>query len=97
MTACDRTSDDVERIMSILHKWGVHTVGDFAALDKIDISTRLGPEAVRMWERANGKSTRLLKLIDPPESFEESFEFEHDVETIEPLALHAAALFAADR
>jgi protein ImuB len=38
-----------------------------------------------MWERAHGKSTRLLKLIAPPESFEESFEFEHDVETIEPL------------
>src|SRR5437867_3561663 len=72
-------------IMSILHKWGVHTVGEFAALDKIDIAARLGPEAVRMWERANGKSMRLLKLIEPPESFEESFEFECDVETSEPL------------
>ena len=38
-----------------------------------------------MWERANGQSSRLLKLIRPPESFEESFEFEHEIETAEPL------------
>ncbi|MEY2546658.1 MAG: protein ImuB, partial [Verrucomicrobiota bacterium] len=69
-----RSTHDFERIMSILHKWGVHTVGDFAALDKTDIAARLGPEAVRMWERAHGKSTRLLKLIEPPESFAETFE-----------------------
>ena len=46
---------------------------------------RLGPEAVRMWERANGQSHRILKLIRPPESFEESFEFESEIETAEPL------------
>ena len=46
---------------------------------------RLGPEAIRMWERANGQSDRMLKLIRPPESFEESFEFENEIETAEPL------------
>lgn len=76
---------EVHRILSILHKWGIHTVGDFALLDKEQLSARLGPEAIRLWERANGKSVRLLKLIEPPESFEESFEFEHEVETSEPL------------
>jgi protein ImuB len=85
MSATAKTAEEAQRIMSILHKWGVHTVGDFAALDKIDISARLGPEAVQLWERANGTSTRLLKLIEPPESFAESFEFEHEVETSEPL------------
>jgi len=38
-----------------------------------------------MWERANGRSSRLLKLIRPPESFQESFEFECEIETAEPL------------
>jgi protein ImuB len=38
-----------------------------------------------MWERANGRSNRVLKLVRPPESFEESFEFEHEIETAEPL------------
>ena len=71
--------------MSILHKWGIHTIGQLAALDKEELAARLGSEAVRMWERANGKSRRMLKLVQLPESFEESFEFEHEIETAEPL------------
>lgn len=76
---------EIQRIIAILHKWGVHTLGQFAALEKIDISNRLGPLALKMWERAHGTSTRLLKLIAPPESFAEIFEFDHEVETIDPL------------
>jgi protein ImuB len=38
-----------------------------------------------MWERASGKATRLLKLVQPPESFAETFDFENEIETIEPL------------
>jgi protein ImuB len=76
---------EVRRILEILHKWGIETLGQFGRLNKEEISARLGTEAVRLWERANGKSIRLLKLVQPPESFQESFEFEHEVETIEPL------------
>src|SRR6266403_2118353 len=82
--AKDRQAE-LRQILAILHKWGIHTLGQLAALDKEDLATRLGPEAVRLWERANGKTTRLLKLVQPPESFVESFEFEHEVETVEPL------------
>jgi len=76
---------EVQEIFQILHKWGIHTVGQLAALDKEQLGARLGAEAIRMWERANGRSSRLLKLIRPPESFEESFEFEREIETAEPL------------
>ena len=75
----------VQAIFAILHKWGIHTVGQLAALDKEQLGARLGPEAIRMWERANGRSSRLLKLIRPPESFEENFEFEGEIETAEPV------------
>jgi protein ImuB len=76
---------ELQAIIKILHKWGIHTIGQFAALDKEQLGTRLGPGAVRLWERANGQSYRLLKLIRPPESFEENFEFENEIETAEPL------------
>src|SRR5437870_181604 len=76
---------EVQEIFAILHKWGIHTLGQLAALDKEQLGARLGPEAVRMWEHANGRSSRLLKLIRPPESFQESFEFEREIETAEPL------------
>jgi protein ImuB len=75
----------IQQILAILHKWGIHTVGEFAALDKEQLAGRLGPEGVQMWERANGQSNRPLRLVHPPESFEESFEFEHEIETAEPL------------
>jgi protein ImuB len=76
---------EIQQILEILHKWGIHTLGQLAALNKEELGARLGPEAVRMWERANGQSNRLLKLVRPPEAFEESFEFEHEIETAEPL------------
>jgi len=72
-------------ILGILHKWGIHTLGQLAALDKEELRARLGPEAVRLWERATGQANRLLKFVLPPESFDESFEFEHEIETAEPL------------
>jgi protein ImuB len=76
---------EVQQILAILHKWGIQTLGQLAALDKEELRARLGPEAVRLWERANGTATRLLKFVVPPEKFEESFEFEHEIETVEPL------------
>jgi protein ImuB len=75
----------IRRILTILHKWGIHTLGQLAALDSEQLGARLGPEAVQMWERANGQSSRILKMIRPPETFEESFEFENEIETAEPL------------
>jgi protein ImuB len=82
--AKDRQAE-IWQILEILHKWGIHTLGQFAALDKEQIAARLGPEAVRLWERANGISNRLLKLVQPRQSFDESFEFEHEIETAQPL------------
>src|SRR5881394_2786816 len=78
---------EVQEIFAILHKWGIHTIGQLAALGKEQLAARLGPEAVRMWERANGQSNRPLRLVHPPESFEESFEFEREIETAEPVLL----------
>src|SRR5437016_1013603 len=82
--AKDRQAE-IQQIFAILHKWGIHTLGQFAALDKEQVGARLGTQAVRMWERANGKSQRLLKFVQPPECFQESFEFENEIETAEPL------------
>jgi protein ImuB len=76
---------DVQEILAILHKWGIHTLGQLAALDKEELRIRLGAHAVRLWERANGTATRLLKFVQPPETFAESFEFDHEIETAEPL------------
>src|SRR6266496_3769894 len=52
--ASDSTAKrSAQDILTILHKWGIHTLGQFTALDREQLGARLGPEAVRMWERAN--------------------------------------------
>jgi protein ImuB len=76
---------EIHQILEILHKWGIHTLGQLAALDKEQLGARLGSEAIGMWERANGQSDRPLRLVRPSESFEESFEFENEIETADPL------------
>src|SRR5215475_6746720 len=76
---------EINRIFSILHRWGIHTLGQLAALPQDDLAARLGPEAVRLWEQASGRSTRLLRLVRPPEIFAEQIEFEHEIESAEPL------------
>jgi protein ImuB len=75
----------IAEIIAILRKWGIHTLGQLAALDKEELRARLGAEVGRMWERATGQANRLLKLVQPPETFDESFEFDHEIETAEPL------------
>jgi protein ImuB len=82
---CMKPQMAMQEIFAILHKWGIHTLGQLATLDKDQLGARLGPEAIHMWERANGRSSRVLKLVRPPESFQETFEFEHEIETAEPL------------
>src|SRR6266404_4826193 len=75
----------IAQMIAILHKWGIHTLGQLAALDKEELRNRLGADAIRLWERANGTATRLLKFVQPPETFDERFEFDHEIETAEPL------------
>jgi protein ImuB len=81
----EKTDPSTAEILRILRKWGIQTLGQLAALDKEELRNRLGADAVRLWERSNGTATRLLKFVQPPEAFDESFEFDHEIETAEPL------------
>src|SRR6266403_1348616 len=76
---------EIARVLDILHRWGIQTLGQFAGLNKEEVGPRLGAIGLQLWDRAKGKTTRLLKLVPPPQSFEEVFEFENEIETVEPL------------
>src|SRR5438067_9153933 len=84
-TTKSERAQEIQRILGILHQWGIHTLGQLAALNPDELAARLGTVAVKLWQRANGCSERLLKVVSPPESFIESFEFENEIETVEPL------------
>jgi protein ImuB len=70
---------------AVLRSWGIYTLGALARLAPAELIARLGPEAGELWQQARGKSERLLRLARQPERLEERFDFEHEIETTEPL------------
>ena len=74
-----------EEAFRILRRWGIHTLGAFAALPRDQVVMRLGGVAAELWERAAGRAMRPLRLVRAPEIFSEAMELEHEVETLAPL------------
>lgn len=72
-------------LLAVLHDWGIHTLGQLTSLPRGELADRLGPDADRLWQRAAGQTERLLRLVRPAENFAETFDFEHEIETVEPL------------
>jgi protein ImuB len=72
-------------LLDILKSWGIRTLGAFTRLPREEVGQRLGLEALSLWDRAAGRSTNLLQLVRPPDTFEESIDFEQRLETLEPL------------
>ncbi|HKS38084.1 MAG TPA: DNA polymerase Y family protein, partial [Verrucomicrobiae bacterium] len=69
----------------ILQKWGIRTVGELLSLGQDAVVERLGLEALALFAAASTTALRPLNCVLPAERFEESFEFDHEIETIEPL------------
>jgi protein ImuB len=72
-------------LLDILRSWGIRTLGAFSRLPREEVGQRLGLEALSLWDRAAGRSNKLLQVVHPPETFEESIDFEQRLETLEPL------------
>jgi protein ImuB len=77
--------DPAPEIAAILSRWGIRTVGQLLELGKSAVAERLGSGALELFKRLSEGSVRPLKLISPPEIFSEQIEFEHEVETADPL------------
>jgi protein ImuB len=69
----------------LLQRWGIRTVGELLALGHESLSARLGLEALALYAAASSQTVRPLNLVCPAEQFEESFEFNPEVETLDPL------------
>jgi protein ImuB len=69
----------------LLRKWGIRTVGELLALGQGELADRIGLEALALFAAASATTARPLNLAKLAERFEESFEFEFPVATVEPL------------
>lgn len=89
----------------VLSRWGLTTVGEFAALPASGLASRLGPDGVAIQRLARGIDPRPLVPDPDVPRFAGSFELEWPVDTLEPLSFVfarlldplAAALERADR
>ena len=72
-------------VASVLRAWGLGTVGEVLALGLAPLAERLGLEALGLFAAASVTTSRPLKTAKPVERFEESHEFEVEIETVEPL------------
>lgn len=77
--------DPAPDLLAVLHDWGIHNLAQLTSLPRGELMDRLGPEAARLWERASGKAERPLRLVRAVEEFAEAFDFEREIETVEPL------------
>lgn len=99
------TAPDDEHAFEVLRRWGLRTLGEFAALPGCDLSARLGRRGVALQRLARGIDAQpLVPDADVPR-FVQSLELEWPLETLEPLSFVfarlleplAAALERADR
>ena len=77
--------DPTPAVHAILQRWGIETLGALSALPAAEVARRLGVEGHDLWLRADGRRERLLRLARASETYEESMEFEYEVQTLEPL------------
>lgn len=82
---------DASSTLQILSDWGIHNTSDLLRLPKQQALERLGIEGHKLWSLATGGIERPLRIEKHEDVFEESLEFEHEIETSEPL------MFAAQR
>jgi protein ImuB len=72
--------------LGTLRRWGLKTVGEFAALPSGEVAARLGQEGVAWQRLACGEDPRPLLPSVPEERFEEALDLEWPIDALEPLA-----------
>ena len=81
-----------EEVFDVLQRWGLKTLGEFAALPAADLSARLGKAGVALQRLARGIDPR--PLIPDPEvpRYRERLELEWPIDSLEPLSFVLARL-----
>jgi protein ImuB len=73
-------------VHALLQRWGLHCLGDLAALPAASLAERLGPAGPRLRRRARGEDEAPLVATPAPERFEMTLDLEWPVDGLEPLS-----------
>lgn len=78
-----------------LSRWGIRSIGSFAALSANEVAGRLGKAGQELHERARGIDSRPIVPHQPGELFSEGMDFDWPLDSLEPFLFVARA--ALDR
>jgi protein ImuB len=78
--------DERRRIVEIMKRWGLRTLGDLAALPAADLVARLGRPALTWQALARGEDVRPMIPTLDEERFEGTLELEWPIDGLEPLS-----------
>ena len=81
-----------ERAFDMARRWGVTTIGAFAALDAGELSARMGQEGLRLQQLALGRDPGPLVPDPDVPRYVERMELEWPLDTLEPLSFVLARL-----
>jgi protein ImuB len=84
--------DGVTRAFDALRRWGIRTIGEFAALPADEIAARFGRHGLAVHQLARGIDPRPLVADPGVPRFVQSIELEWPIEQLEPLAFVLARL-----
>ncbi|MBW3536713.1 MAG: DNA polymerase Y family protein [Actinobacteria bacterium] len=80
------------KLVGLLHRLGVHTLGRLAEMPEADLSARFGPEGVAAHRMARGDDDRPLATRRPPPDLEFSAELDPPAERVAAAAFVAKSL-----
>jgi protein ImuB len=80
-------------ILSLLHRWGIHTFRELAALPEDGLVERLGQEGCRLRNLALGRPDALLEPDTTPKIYSASLDLEDHIHLLEPLCFVLSRLF----
>lgn len=81
-----------DRLFETLRRWGLRTIGEFAALPADDLAARFGQDGVALQRFARGIDPRPLVADPSVPRFIETMELEWPIEELEPLSFVFARL-----
>lgn len=80
------------KLVGLLHRLGVHTLGRLAEIPEADLSARFGPEGIAAHRLARGDDDRPISTRRPPPDLECSAEVDPPAERVDAAAFVAKSL-----
>ncbi len=73
-------------------RWGIHSLGELAALPEKELAARLGQPALRLQRLARGEDLKPFQAELPGNRFEAAIDLEYGLDSLEPLSFILAGL-----